>query len=275
MSKLVSVKNGGTGDPALDLAAGAVDGFFVRNIFARIESAQLTTDETLWGAGNLWVGPTVAQVHTLVSDDAADDAATGQGAHEVRVRGLLTWRDQDETEEIVIMDGIVPVDTVNSYVVVNDLEITAHGTSATNVGNITLTAKVDATVQRIMHINEGKSLDSMIGFPESFTAFITGFTVSVLSKTAGNVTATLQSDRGEHLDLGPNSGTAIHIVGAASAGSSFVSHEFNPYIVIPGPALISMKVNCSSNNMDVAGGYDIIFARSRSLAALRNANATK
>jgi len=275
MGKTVSVKNGGTGQPSLDIPAGIAEGFFVRNIFARNEDVDTPGLDTLWGGTGLWVGPTQARTHTLVSTDAADDAVTGQGAHEIRINGLLSWKDQEETTEILTMDGLTPVTTINSYVMINQIEIANHGTSGTNVGTITATADVDATVQRVMPPLTGISLDSMLAFPESFTAFITGYTCSVLTKTAGQATAFLLADFGEHLDLGANSGTVKHIVGVGSSGTSFASHGFDPYIIITGPAVISMQVESSANNMDLAGGYDAIVVRNKTIADFRAANKIK
>ena len=88
--------------------AGEDPSILAVNKFGRNTDVDSAAAEDVWDGGGIWVAPTAARVHNLVSADAADDAA-GTGAQTVLVTGLDgTWT---ETSETVTMDGITPVAT--------------------------------------------------------------------------------------------------------------------------------------------------------------------
>lgn len=66
----------------------------------------------LWSDGGILVPQTTAQTLRIVSS-SADDTAGGTGARLIQVRGLDANFDQQS--ELVILDGLTPVTTVNTY----------------------------------------------------------------------------------------------------------------------------------------------------------------
>lgn len=112
--------------------------------------------ETICSYGGLWLPPTAARVHAIVSS-STDDAAAGTGARTVRVMGiaspLLT-----EQSETVILNGTTPVDTTKSYTHITELRVLTVGSGATNAGTITATAATDSTISAAITI--GRNISS-------------------------------------------------------------------------------------------------------------------
>jgi hypothetical protein len=111
-------------------------------------SAVAAGTETIWAHADqrdLWLPPTAARVHALVSTDVKDDGSpAGVGAQTVLVTGIngsgLT------TSEVVTMNGTTPVNTANSYVHVSELRVLAVGSELDNAGRIDATAATDSTI---------------------------------------------------------------------------------------------------------------------------------
>lgn len=111
--------------------------------------------ETIWSNGALWLPPTAARVHAIVSS-STDDAAAGTGARTVRVRGIVA--NGTDTTEIVTLNGTTPVNTTNSYVHISELRLLTVGSGATNAGLITATAATDSTVSAAITV--GRNISS-------------------------------------------------------------------------------------------------------------------
>lgn len=106
---------------------------------------------TLIGAGvTTFIGtaisegfPTSAETLDVVSDDAADTAA-GTGARTIVISGLdATFAAITET---VIMDGVTPATTIQSFLRVNDIVVLTAGTSQWNEGTILITGNSTADI---------------------------------------------------------------------------------------------------------------------------------
>ena len=100
-------------DYAMLSALGYIRGVTSFRKFGRNNDIDTSTvPEEIWNGGGLRYYPSTAAALNVVSTNANDTAA-GTGARTVRVTGLdANW---NEISEIVTLNGLTPVQTVNSY----------------------------------------------------------------------------------------------------------------------------------------------------------------
>jgi len=82
------------------------------------------TETDLWdltASQPVWLAPTSARIHAIVSS-SGDDASAGVGAKTIRIYGLQTW-DSVETSEDITMAVATPVNHVNSYVIILRMKV--------------------------------------------------------------------------------------------------------------------------------------------------------
>jgi len=266
-------KNYGTGDPKLDLASRLIPGVRSRSAFGVNTDLDSGIEETVWNVGGLWTGLTAAQTLDIVSDNADDDAATGQGAWEVEILGLTSFDSPESLiTERVSLDGITPVTTTNEFVFFCAAKVSNHGSSGVNVGTITFDGSVDATTQAQIDPLTGATRSAICGIPAGQTMFVTNFTASILrGSTSGEIDIQLKQDSGIHLDLTPNSSTMIHQIGLRGSGTSSFVHNFNPYFEVMGPAVVSLTAISNTNNTQMTGGFDLVVTDNQQMTMLRMA----
>lgn len=218
-----------------------------------------TTSTDLWSRADatptqqIWVAPTAARVHAIVSSDANDTSA-GTGARTVKVYGLTGWGTA-ETSETVTMAGATPVNTSNSYVIVHRMEVITWGSSGPNVGLITATAAVDGTITAVIIATEGRTQMAIYGIPSTQNFYMTKYWVST-----EKVTASVESVEARIFvnDYASNELTAfkqIHAQQLTTEGTSALEFIFDCPLIVTGPAII--KLNCLSTaaDMNTSGGF--------------------
>ncbi len=221
--------------------------------------------EDIWDGGSepnnniIWVPPTTARIHDIASTDAADDGApVGTGARTLRVFGLTAWNVPEVFEDI-ILDGVTNVPTVNAYVTINHMQVLTFGSVGENVGTITATAQVDGTITAEISISFGQTLMGIYGFCSRSTLQITNFFTNwnKLEATSGQTDVTLLANlRPDQAD-----GGFVHSakLGMFGSGNTYVYNEIKPYAPIPGPALLKLQVeDTSEDNVDVVAGFGAI-----------------
>lgn len=104
--------------------------------------------ETIWGnADAVWVPPTVARVHAIVSSDVDDNSGADTGARTLLVTGFGTgWVPLSEIVTLHASAGTTSVNTANSYLHIDRMEVLTAGSTGANEGLITATAATDATI---------------------------------------------------------------------------------------------------------------------------------
>lgn len=107
------------------------------------------SQETLWAGGPDRLSPlTTPRTLSVVSDDTDDDISAGAGARSIRIYGIGPNR-ESQTEDLDLT-GTTPVVTTGTWLGINRVSITSAGSTMANVGDITLTATVDLTVQALV-----------------------------------------------------------------------------------------------------------------------------
>lgn len=253
-----------------EVARGNVRGHFAVNKYGRAPAGIQTTATDIWDRANatptqqIWVAPTVARIHAIVSSsdlDGKTGAPSSAGARTIKVFGLRTWGTA-ETNEVVTLDGTTPVNTVRSYVIIHRMKVLTHGTSGPNAGTITATAAVDGTVTAQISIGNGQTEMSMYGIPGTQKGYMTSFDVN--SHNTGNPSTVLEVDFdlliNEHPDVDETAAAFLvkANIGLIASGSTFFPKRYDPPLEIVGPAIIKFQGISTLVDTEGVAEYDLI-----------------
>ncbi len=238
------------------LAHGDVPGAVGFNKFGR--NAQVdtgTVPEDVWSAGDIWVPPTTARIHNLTSL-SGNDTLLGSGAQTVEVTGLVAW-DQHSVTEVVDMAGASNAPTSNAYVIIYRMEALTFGALGTNDDIISATAVTDATVTAEISAGAGQTEMAIFAVPK-------GQSVQLLSYYLGwsrSGQAANSADTSLLVNLRPDQSDGGYVVkhhlGLFGSGNTYLRHDFRPYFVVEGPAIIKVQVeDVSASNTDLSAGFD-------------------
>ena len=123
-------------------------------------SAVAAGTETIFPGGTVWLPPTTARTHAIVSSSTDDDGSpAGTGALTVRVHGLKSGIRVTET---VTMNGTTPVNTASTYDHIEALEVLTVGSGGVNAGTITATAATDSTITAAIEAGMNRSNGAII-----------------------------------------------------------------------------------------------------------------
>lgn len=245
------------GDFLLEVALHHVANYFSVNKFGAATDCDIGEATDVWDGADgvtstkIWVPPTQARIHNIVSTSTAD-ASAGTGAQEIEVFGITSWSNGYDTHETVVMNGTTPVATANSYVVVHRMSVHDVGSGGTNAGIITATAAVDGTVTAAISIGKGQTLMCIYAIPEGFLFAIHALHASVVATQVANVTGSLLVKM--HADR-TNSGFVTKREWSFRRDSRLDLGSFPP-LVIEGPAIVKIQVVSDTNNVAVHANID-------------------
>lgn len=253
----------GSKDIFLEISKGTVPGHATVNKFGRATDVDAVLTD-VWDGANvttaqpIWIAPTTARTHQIVSSSASDDGApVGVGARTIRVFGLTGWGTNEVSEDI-IMNGTTNVPTVNTYVIIHRLEVLTKGATSSNVGVIKATADTDSTITAQINANEGQTQMCIYGIPSTQIAYVTEFYAS-FNKSGG---AAGGADISFEVNPEPDVELINYIVkntqSVLSTGDSHLLETFNPHLKVVGPAIMKMQAIGSVANLDISCGFDLI-----------------
>ena len=127
-----------------------------------------TSPEDIWVAGGTMTFLTAAETMDVASD-SAQDAVAGTGAAGLTIFGLDN--EYNLISESIVLTGLTPVTTVNSYIRVYRAVTTDPGSGETNAGNISITASTAATTQAYVGLGIGITEQTHWTVPAGYTAF--------------------------------------------------------------------------------------------------------
>lgn len=243
-----------------DVKAGRYTGVNTINKFGRNNDIDTsTTPETIWTRGGLWVPPTAARIHSLVSTSTADDIDSGTGARSIRIFGLD--ENLDEQQEDLELQGQTPVQTTNSYLRIHRMVITSAGSGEVNAGTITATAETDLTVTAEIAVGQGTTQMAVWTVPRNKTAYVV--TAFGSSNRQGAAAAAMVE-----LDLvvryGIDTATPYRIDAQTFAlsveGTSGINYQYSLPKKIVGPADIEVRASfVTDNDTIVSSGFDVVY----------------
>ena len=121
-------------DFTTDVAMGGRTGHSIFNKFGSNPDIDTGTPELIAAQGGNLSIMTTADTLDIVSD-SANDTVAGTGARVLLITGI----DENNlaVEETLVMNGVTPVTTTNSYLGVNRIVVVSSGSVGANDGNIT------------------------------------------------------------------------------------------------------------------------------------------
>jgi hypothetical protein len=239
-----------------DVSLDNVPGRKTVNKFGASPNGIQTTLTDIWSRADatptqqIWLAPTAARVHALVSTSAAD---TG---FYVQVYGLTSW-DTAETSELVLMAGQTPANTANSYVIIHRMKMIPTAAKTLNAGTITATAADDGTITAVINYSalasagDGQTEMAIYGVPSTQRLLIHNWFVS-LDKAAG---AAVSVNWRISVNPNPNVQTTGFLrkmdASTQSTGVSALDLPFTPPLRYDGPCII--KVQAYGSAADISG----------------------
>jgi len=252
----------GNVDFFVKVALGQIPGFARDIIVGRNSDIDTgSTPEDIWSVGGLWVPPTTARIHDLVSTSAADTAA-GSGAQEVIVIALNATF--SKFTELVVMNGKTNVPMVTPCTRINELIVTKAGSdvSKANLGTITATAQTDATITNQIEIGESVAMSTVFTIPSGVTALLTAIAVTINNTGVSSAQANAQMSfiTQSPIDVATAPKRKGIFFQPTVSGTSYLSEA-----LITTPSVLSEKTDIrirvetvSDNDTDVTGAYSLI-----------------
>ena len=245
------------------LALGQIPGRTRVNKFGEAPSGIQTTATDIWSRADatptqqIWLAPTAARVHAIVSSSTDDDGApVGTGARTIRIYGLKTW-DTAESYEDITLNGTTGVNTVNSYVIIHRMKVLTMGASGPNVGTISATAATDNTVTAVILPGDGQTEMAIYGVPSTQIALLHRWSANI-DKASGLV-ATI--DYQLRVNENPNVQTTGFLrkddLSVQSNGSSEAERIFSIPMRFDGPCIIKIQGIASTADSDGEAGFDL------------------
>lgn len=244
---------------SLAIAQGIVPGVTHVNKFGRNTDCDDGILSDIWDLATqpIWLAPTAARIHAIVSSSASDDG--DPGAATIRIYGLKTW-DSAETSEDITMNGTTPVNTANSYVIIHRMQVLTSLASGPNVGIIKATAATDNTITAQINAGEGQTHMAIYGIPSTQIGYMTEYHFSILR--AGGGASNVSADAGVLVtaDIENQPTVFLHrsTVGVSMRGTSHFEQTFIPYNRFVGPCIIKLDVVSDTDNVDISAGFDLI-----------------
>lgn len=244
----------------LEVALGNVDNYGAIDKFGRAPSGVQATATDIWDRADatptqqLWVAPTQARIHNIVSTDA-NDASGGTGLQTMRIWGLTAW-DANEGFEDVTLNGLTDVPTENAYVIIHRMKKLTSGASGPNVGTVTATAATDATVTAAMLPGQGQTQMAIFGVPSTCKFALEKFYASALQSVGAAVSIGVEVLVAEDPEAEEGVFTVKHTDSIRSNATSAHPHEFHPPKVFDGPCIVKIQCTATSADTDVSAGFD-------------------
>jgi hypothetical protein len=212
------------------------------------------TEESIWPNGGTVPHPTTASVLDIVSTSTDDDAA-GTGARTVFIEGLNN--NYNVVSETVILDGTTVVETVNSYLYVNQFYVVTAGTGGVNAGEIT--AKVDSTLYDLIAVGYNQRTTAHYCVPAGYTAYLTeGVLTAGQASGSTSVTAFLK----QH---GPDGILRVAAISTLNNGS--ISYDFAYPIAILEKNCFGATAVGAANNNSVSAFFNFVLIKNNSQTA--------
>lgn len=248
---------------ALDVAMGLIADESESIKFGRNIEIDDTITADVWDGGHtlasggvslVWVAPTQARVHQLVSSSASDDGDPGGvGARTVRIYYLKDW-DTPELIIDVVMNGTSNV-ALPSMVMINRMEVLTKGATNVNVGIIKATADTDSTITSQIRVGQGQTQQCILGISSLDDLYLHG--MYAYANKAGGAAGLVDIS----LLYNPEPDTELtnfltkHTFGLQTVGTSGNFHPFIGKKIFNGPGILKISVFSGTNNMDVSAGW--------------------
>jgi hypothetical protein len=207
---------------------------------------QLTVEEFHHGDGD-----NVGNTYRIVNPSGTGTAVLHIRQGFQKANGTIT--------EFVIMNGTTPVPTINEYYRITRMHGHGSGSNKTNVGTITCTASVDATVTAQINPKNGQTQMAFIYIPYGETAYVKSYYATIFrTGTASQAMARiyLMSNL-----WGKDHENLEHAMGVSVDGG-MSPKKFSPNKKITQGTDLWLRVHDVSDSASIIdGGFDVIVKR--------------
>lgn len=239
------------------------DKIFFQRIAARSEALNTGTFRPIWPSSSDITLQATEQFINVVSS-SVNDTAAGTGARTVRIVGV----DGNYTllNETVTLNGTTPVQTVNKFLVINEINVRETGSSYFNEGTISATSDGDASLQALVYAEESVSKSSLFATPADYTGIILRSGASCY-RTPGGTGGAKRAVVRYKVAFG-TTGTRISVadLGLGTEGTGMWDSNLNiPIRTGPGSIVYSEAI-AESGSTSVATFSDIIFLKDSTFA---------
>lgn len=237
-------------DFPLSVQSNAIPGISTYRKFGINRDVDTAAVEDVWATGGTLSYSTTARTQSVVSTSLLDTAA-GTGARTVVIIGLNS--SYVETSETVTLNGIVAVNTVNSYLRILRAYVATAGSGESNAGTITVTANIDLTTQATIAIGTNQAQKSHFTVPAGKSAYIRRFTASVGKASGTDVNAEIEIQFRELNSVW----RPIDSYELNSAGNGLIILDFMAPPVCPEKTDIRVRCTAYQNNVVCAASYEL------------------
>lgn len=243
----------------LGLSRGLITGLFHVNKFGRNTNVDSGVPTDVWDLSTqpIWVAPTAARVHQIVSDSTDDDGSPGGvGARTLRIFGLTGWGTAEVSEDIVL-NGTTDVPT-DPYVIIHRMEVLTKGATSVNVGTITATADTDSSITAQIQPGAGQSQMAIYGIPSTHTGYMVNYYGSFAKSggASGGIDVSLLYNPEPNNEL--TNFLVKHTQSLRSDGTSHFHHPFRPFNKFVGPGILKIQGDGDTNDLTLDAGFDLI-----------------
>lgn len=244
-----------SGAAGLEISRGTIDGLRHVNKFGEQPDVN-GTREDVWGGNGIWSAPTSAQIHEVFSN-SPNDTLAGTGMQKVMLEGLDA--NGDEISEEVDLSGATPVDTTNSFIMVNRMYGTQWGSVGYNQGPVSARAKTDGTnTCRIMTSSVygggyNQSTQAIYMIPAGYRAYLNQWTVG---SSRGN-----NAYISGYLLYRPPGVEGWRLQSALDVSMGVAGRSYAPPPVYEPLGILKVSVTASQTNTSCFAEFDLVLER--------------
>ena len=230
----------------LDVARGRVAGMMTVNKFGSSPNGVQTSATDIWSRADatptqqIWIAPTTARIHAIVSTSANDTNTAGTGARTIQVYGLTSWSTKEESE-VIALNGTGAVNTTKSYVIIHRMKVLTSGATSINVGTISATAATDGTVTAIISPGDGQTEMAIYGVPSVQDAYLTRWLCNIDKTGATTVTCDFEFRVNENPDVQRTNFLRKQDMSLMSSGTSCMEAVFDLPPKFSGPCIVKIQ----------------------------------
>ena len=244
----------------LQVARGQIS--FHQSVFQFGQAPTVTSQQTAWVGSGVYAFPASATI-MKVSSSSANDAAAGTGARTVRVVGLDA--SYNVISEIVSLNGQTSVNTLGTYLRINDFYVLTAGSGNTAAGTLyvgtgSVTSGVPATVYSQIQTAYNAQSQAVYTVPAGYTAYVSSYTF-----TSNCATANVIQSGFLFVYYGGSAVPTIEATARFNAGAFFDRH-FDYPLAIPEKSDLDMRA-VSATSSQMTGEMHILLVKNDSQTA--------
>jgi hypothetical protein len=246
---------------SIEVHNGDVPGVSIVNKFGHALDCDSGVPTDVWGGADgvtstdIWVPPTIARVHTVVST-SPNDTMAGTGLRTIRVFYLSDW-DTEEQSIDINMNG-TGISITPSNVIINRMEGLTWGTGGLNEGIITATALTDATITAVIQIGDNQTEQCIYGFPSTKDLLVSLANATVFRGTgvAARLTGNILYMPDPATNTVNNTAWIVKEELDDIEGSPPWQHPYSPEKEFKGPGIFKIQITSSVNNTEATAVFD-------------------